>query len=81
MIRPVGIQYTDFRHGGLTAFFRLIIILNMEEVPEGHCQSKAFIQFMNLLLFHLAKAVKNRHVRRFFIVCDKGVRLIHTGFS
>ncbi len=46
MIRPVGIQHPDLRHGRIPVLLLFKIILNMKKVLEGHGKGKAPIQFL-----------------------------------
>ena len=38
VVAPVGIQHTDLRHGWIPLLLTSEIILNMEEILEGHCK-------------------------------------------
>ena len=86
VIRPVGIQYTDLCHGRITFFFVLKIILNMQEILEGHGQSQRIIQFFQLCFRHILKTVKDLYICRlikflyqsfrFFDTCLAGIHRV-----
>ena len=81
MIRPIGIQYTDFRHGRITFFIFSEIIPDMQKVPKGHSQGKGIIQLLQPGLFHLDKAVQHSHIRRLFKCSDQRIRFHAAGLS
>ena len=46
VIGPVGIKYADLRHGRITFFIVLKIILNMEEIFKCHGKTKRVIKLL-----------------------------------
>ena len=44
VIGPVGIEYADLGHGWISFFLAAEVILDMQEVFEGHGQSEGIIQ-------------------------------------
>ena len=75
MVRPIGIQHTDLRHGRIAFFVIPEICLNMQKVLEGHGQGKRTVQFPELFLLHPCKAVQYDHIRRLVENIDQGIRL------
>ena len=80
VIRPVGIQHADFRHGRISFFFPGKIVLDMLEILEGHCQAQRGIQSLQLLLGQILETVKNFHIRGFFKHGFQRFRLYHIRF-
>ena len=81
VIRPIGIQHTDFRHGRISVFFVFKVILNVDEILEGHRQSQGIIQLFQLCLSHIRKSIKDFHIRRLLEVCHQSLRLLQTDLT
>ena len=81
VIRPIGIQHTDFRHGRVSVLFLLKIVLDMLKILKSHCQPQVFIKSAELILFHILKAVKDNNVLWLFIICYQCIRFVHRCFS
>ena len=64
MIRPVGIQYADFRHGRITLLVISEIILNVFKITERHGKIQGGIKLLKLCLRHGHKTIKNSNIRR-----------------
>ena len=44
VIGPVGIEYADLGHGWIAFFFATEVVLDMQEVFEGHGKAEGIIQ-------------------------------------
>ena len=44
VVRPVGIQHTDLRHGRISLFLACKILLDMLEILQGHRKTKRIVQ-------------------------------------
>ena len=75
VVGPVGIQHTNLCHGRISLLITTEIILDMQEILEGHSQAKGIIQLAQLSLFHLTESVKDRHICRVIIYGDQSLRL------
>ena len=81
VVRPVGIQHTDFRHGRVSFFFLLEIILNVQEILKGHGKAQRIIEIFQLLLLQSGKSIQNLHILRFLKIIRQRFRLFQSGFS
>ena len=81
MIRPIGIENADLRHGRISLLVILEIILDVLEILKGHCKTKGIIQLTQILLRHVLEAVKDGNVCRIIKYRDQGVRLLHASLS
>ena len=77
VIRPIGIENADLRHGRIALFVVLEIILNMLEILEGHRQTKGIIEIPKVLFGHVGETIEDRYVCRIIKLRDQGLRLLH----
>ena len=80
VIGPVGIQYTNLRHGRISLFFLFKVILDMLEIFEGHSQIQRTVKFMKSVFRHFVKSFKNADIRRIFELCHQSLWFFHTSF-
>ncbi len=64
VIRPVGIQYADFRHRRISVLFIAEIIADEHKILIRHGQIQGIIQLFKFCRLHLRKAVKDLHIVR-----------------
>ena len=44
VIGPVGIEYADLGHGWIAFFFAAEVVLDMQEIFEGHGKAEGIVQ-------------------------------------
>ena len=68
VIRPVSIQYADFRHGRISGSapvkFPREIVLNPAEIRKSHREAERIIELPQFIFRHCVEAFKNDDVRR-----------------
>ena len=75
VIGPVGIQHPDLRHGRISLFLIPKIILDVQKIPEGHCQVQGRVKFFQNRFLHIAEAIKDFYIRRLFKHGHQSLRL------
>ena len=77
MIRPIGIQHANFRHGGVSVFSVAEIALGKEQILHAHRQAQFGMQGFNLRFALFIKACQHRHRLRHRHLHFQGCRLVH----
>ena len=75
VVRPVGIQHADLRHGGIPVLFLAEMIPDEAEIRVGHGQVQGLVEGKELLLRHGAEALEYLDVLRHRILDVQGLRL------
>ena len=81
VVRPVGIEDPDLRHGRVPMLFIPEILLDMQKVVEGHGQVQASIERAKRLFLHGAETFQHRNVGWFFKHCQERLRLGLSGLT
>ena len=81
VIGPIGIQYTDLRHGRISLLIIVEIILNMFKIFECHGKSQRFVQRFQAAFVHISETIKNSNISGIIIHRDQSIRLLHAGLS
>ncbi len=75
VIRPVSVQYTDFRHGRIALLIIAEIVPDMLKILECHGKGKGIIQLFKRRFLHLHKTFQYRHIRGFLKFRNQRIRL------
>ena len=75
MVGPVCVKHTDFRHGWISVFLILKILLYMLKILDCHSKPERIIQCRKFCFRHILEAIKYLHICRFLEVCNQCLRL------
>ena len=81
VVRPVRIQHANLRHGRVALLLAAEVLLDEQEVSEGHGKVQGIVQILEGFFVHVAKSVKNLNIFRHRKLRDKRLRLGLVGLS
>ena len=77
VVRPVGIQNPDLRHGRIPVRLLPVVILNKLKITEGHREIQRSVKRLKRFLLHVREAFKGLYIFRFIKYLAEGIRLFH----